>query len=149
MKLLGFAIVLLLLPFGFVACSDSDDDISSPDAIIGTWESVWSTGWEKENGKIVDKWDEEMTDERVVFKENGRFVIYYEYNGRWNESESGSWELDGSKLFVETKYDEMTLTVVKLNSKELVIRRHDKYEDSYYDDYYEEEETITYHKVAE
>lgn len=54
-------VFLFIITVGFTACSDDDGPGSSAD-LVGTWQGVSSTGWYKENGKIVEQWEDEEED---------------------------------------------------------------------------------------
>jgi hypothetical protein len=49
LKLIGLAIVAIVMSVNFAACSDDDDDFNTDD-LVGLWEGVTSEFEEKENG---------------------------------------------------------------------------------------------------
>ena len=86
-------------------CSKDEDGLSlSPAFIIGKWQGVSSSGWEKEDGKVVDKWnDNESFDyDFIEFK--------YDATGEWGDAESNrkhsfNWYLDDDNdLVIGEKY---------------------------------------------
>ena len=67
LRLIGLAIVAIVMSVNFAACSDDDDDFNTDD-LVGLWEGVTSEFEEKENGQVVDQDDaENIDDERIRF----------------------------------------------------------------------------------
>ncbi|MDE5998348.1 MAG: hypothetical protein K2G77_09095, partial [Muribaculaceae bacterium] len=89
-----FMLFMLFAILPLAGCSKDEDGLSlSPAFIIGKWQGVSSSGWEKEDGKVVDKWnDNESFDyDFIEFK--------YDATGEWGDAESNrkhsfNWYLD-------------------------------------------------------
>ena len=131
MKTKWFALLgVLFLAFTFVACS-GDDDVSSSN-LIGTWELEWESGWYKEDGKIVEEWDEEAGDIRVHFYDDGTWDQEEYYGKKWYNDGGGIWKLKGSKLTLydddfEDGWDEAeSANIVTLNNTTLILEHADK-----------------------
>lgn len=108
----------------FTACSNDDDDepSTSNDKIVGTWELVSDTGWEKEDGKIVDEWEDDYYELVLAFDDDGTFTVFEGGN-----VEIGRWTKKGDKLTIIDSYgDKETMTVKKLNNKTLVLEQSGK-----------------------
>ena len=76
--------------FGLVGCND-DDGPDATQLLIGTWEQTATEGWLRENGELVYKWDENVSDTRYEFKQDGSFVEYYSSGSGWNIYDKGTW----------------------------------------------------------
>lgn len=73
---------ILISVISLAGCSKYDDIPLSPALIIGTWQGVSSSGWEKVDGKVVDKWnDKESFDfDFIEFK--------FDATGEWWDADS-------------------------------------------------------------
>ena len=76
--------------FGLVGCND-DDGPDATQLLIGTWEQTATEGWLRENGDLVYKWDENVSDTRYEFKQDGSFVEYYSSGSGWDIYDKGTW----------------------------------------------------------
>ncbi len=96
--------VALFTACAMTACSDDDDDDDKGGSgnIVGDWRPVHSKGWEKENGKIVDQWDDEIpaNDYLVSFKSDGSYTIFE----GGSTYEVGTYVVKGDKITI--KYNE-------------------------------------------
>ena len=113
---------------------DEPDNTSSD--IVGIWRITHDSGYEKENGRIVDSWSHDYEyDESLVFhfKENGE-LISYEYDGEFHEI-YGFLKIDGNKLYLHYYDEDLEFEIKTLTSNRLVISIHEK--DGIYE-YYEE-----------
>ncbi len=56
LRLIGMALMAVLLNMSFSACSDDDDDensgIGNKESLYGTWQVTHVEGWEKVNGRM-------------------------------------------------------------------------------------------------
>lgn len=120
-------LLLSVIAVGFTACSDDDGPGSSAD-LVGTWQGVTSTGWYKENGKIVEQWEDEVEDDyRVRFDEDGIAESFERYNGKWNGVEIGTWEYKDGKIYIYYGDEEIDVcTIRELTSSRLEWEYHDK-----------------------
>lgn len=92
--------------FPLTGCSKDEDEswgIVSDALIIGKWEGVSSKGWEKEDGKIVDRWDDDYTFDYDYIE------FRFDATGEWgyyegNVKQSFNWYIDdGHKLVIGEK----------------------------------------------
>lgn len=125
-------VFLFIITVGFTACSDDDGPGSSAD-LVGTWQGVSSTGWYKENGKIVEQWeDEEEDDYRIRFDEDGTVENFEKNNGKWNGPyHNGTWKYKDGKIYIYYDDDEEAdiFTVRELTSSRMVWEYDDKSSD--------------------
>lgn len=80
------------------ACGGDDDDDGKTQDIVGTWITSHQMAWIKENGKIQESWESEVSDDNVEyykFNKNGKFTC----SNKWKEKE-GIWELSEGKLTI-------------------------------------------------
>lgn len=116
----GLFVIMLMLPLGFVACSDDDDDnSSSASSIVGTW-----------YGEIDDSYDEYEIE--VTFKADGtgRFV---EYDGYSTNREDFEYTVNGRylTLIFEDSYSgyETDRYIFEINKNKLYLYDHDEEDD--------------------
>lgn len=135
---LVMATVALIGACAMTSCSNDDD--ANADDLVGTWLAIQSQGWEKENGKTIDSWDEDITDENniIEFKSNGTVNV-------WEDDyleNSAKWSVSGSQIKITYSEDGEVYTEksnFKINGNKLTIYFKEKYKedgDSY--EYYEE-----------
>lgn len=124
--------MLLSMSLGFAACSDDENEEVSSDSIIGTWEAIWEQGYEKYEGYEDDVWNEPPSEPyRVTFKADGSYFSEYSYNGKWYEEMTGTYSVEGKKLYVIDDEDgeRYEITIVSLTSTQLILEEHEKYID--------------------
>lgn len=131
--------MMIALCVGFTSCGDDEEGIDG-DAkilIIGTWESAWSKGYEKEDGEEDDTWDEAYTEDVYTFKEGGSGV-YEELSDGNTYTENITWSIsDGNNLkIVFSDSGEKEEAIIKtLNENTAVLVIHEKYESGeFYDE---------------
>lgn len=105
-KKLSWMFIFVLTAVCFSSCSDDDDEPGSGSVnaayIIGKWQGVSSTGWEKEDGKVVDKWNDDEPDfEYIEFKDNA--------TGEWKDEYGTSYKFnwyigDNNQLVIGEEY---------------------------------------------
>ena len=124
--------ILMLLPIGFVSCSDDDDEgVGSASDLVGTWEVTHNVWYEKENGVKKDgDTDDDKGDLRIIFKEDGTYISgEKDEDGNWDWDEPCSWSYKDGKLTSTDKYGESeTITLKELTSSKLVW---EEYEEEY------------------
>lgn len=120
---------LMLLVVGFTSCDKDDDDkLGSVSDLIGTWTLERVYGYEKENGKITDEWDETPDHiSQVIFKEEGSFYLREEGEEAFY---LGIWSYKNGKLYCEYEDYEEVVTVKELTPTRLVVNSSTK-EDEY------------------
>ena len=95
LRLIGMAVIAVIMSVNFVACSDDDEDKGSSNPIVGTWQEdegngnyfVWKfnadgTGIEQEyyNGQLYEPdtftytYDEKTTVLTITYKEEGDLI---------------------------------------------------------------------------
>lgn len=121
-------LMFVVLSVGFAACGDDDDDDDdgggsvTASALIGTWETYWTTGYEKATGEEELRWDKAVSEaekDRITFSADGTVL---------DEEDPQTWKLNGNKLTITDTdgEDSKTFTVLKLTSTELVVEKHIK-----------------------
>ena len=141
---LVLATVALMGACAMISCS-SDDDADADD-LVGTWLATHSKGWEKENGRTVDSWNEDVTDENVVMELNSNGTVnvwedgYLETSAKWSVSGGQikmTYSEDGEVYNEKANY--------KLNGNKLTISFKEKYSDE--GDTYEYYNETTYTRM--
>ncbi|MDE7096227.1 MAG: lipocalin family protein [Muribaculaceae bacterium] len=108
-KVLNYFVIITVALFtacAMTACNDDDDEddlgggSGSKGGIVGEWLLTRAQGWEKENGKIVDEWDENFDSiyEYTVYKfrSNGTVEVYLENH----LEDRAKYTLKGNKLAI-------------------------------------------------
>ena len=131
-KLVGMALLAIMMSFSLAACSDDDDDnaggISA--SIVGEWQQTWAKGYEKyyEFPEDNDEWDEASDIYRIVFNNDGTGVQYAD-EGNTTYEYKFTWKLNGNTLYTEmseggyvetyeSKVVQLTKDVLKLEEKD-------------------------------
>lgn len=114
--------IALVSAISFTSCKDDDAEVKEG-ALIGTWESISYSIWEKEDGVLVYEDSDTDADVRLVFKENNT-VDQQELEGsKWVTYNTYEWRLSGNQISVREDSDDEweTSTIEKLDSKNLII----------------------------
>lgn len=134
MKKLHFSLMAILIALfamvSFTACSSDDDDTPSTEAIktniVGMWQIVHISGWtyddtEDENLIKVDQDVTEQDSERLLFKSDGTYKMYwYLANYGWQTSRLNyNYEIYGNKIELE---GEGIYTVLSLKGDVVVLQ---------------------------
>lgn len=92
-RLLGLAVVAVLMAVGMAACGDDDDEPADPathnPALVGTWLEHYEFGYG------------DYEEETLIFHSNGRVDEYYEYvedGDKETSRASGVWSTSGNYL---------------------------------------------------
>ena len=122
LRLIGFAIIAIVMSVNFAACGDDDDDFNSAD-LVGLWEGVTSEYYEKVNGEIIDEETENLDDTRMKFNSDGTITAYSKNNGTWVVEEvTPTWQIKDGKLYTQSEDGEpLIATILELNSERLVL----------------------------
>lgn len=145
LRLIGFAIIAIVMSVNFAACSDDDDDFNTDD-LVGLWEGVTSEFEEKENGQTVDKDTESLDDERIRFNSDGTLTSYYKSGSTWVIEDEGTWSVKDGKIYMRGDGEEV-VTILELSPQKLVIEISESgVEDGISYSYYEKD---TYKKITE
>lgn len=114
----------------FTACSSDDDDVPSTEEIktniVGMWQITHISGWsyddtEDENLIKVDQDVAEQDSERILFKSDGTYKMYW-YLGSygWQSSyASYKYEISGNKIELE---GEGVYTVLSIKGDVVVLQ---------------------------
>lgn len=129
MKAFKFAtfVVLFLTSCMFISCSDDDDDKNNNSGdLIGTWESVRTIEWEKENGHTYGSTDwEEDTNLRYEFTSDGIAKAYSYYSISWHLDSEASYRYSNGKLVINFNEDGESYTneanVLSLDANTLIL----------------------------
>ena len=132
LRLIGLAIVAIVMSVNFAACSDDDEDIDV-NQLEGTWGLVHFEGYYYEEGQKID-WNNqydptnpsEDCDKVVISKVSDNIysmVHYAYYDNKWNQEYTEKVSLDGNNLLpVDEEDDEVTSAkLLVANSTQLVI----------------------------
>ena len=132
LRLIGFAIIAIVMSVNFAACSDDDEDIDV-NQLEGTWGLTRTEGYYYEEGERIS-WDETFDPENptedcekvVISKvsDNTYSMVHYGYsNNKWNQYETEKFTLNGDNMLPvdEEDVDVSSAKIVTANSKELAI----------------------------
>lgn len=103
LRLIGMAVIAVIMSVNFAACSDDDDTIDTS-SLEGTWGLVRNAGWELCSDETEkDTWDytndpynPDYDSEKIVIKklsDNTYSITSYYYSG-------SDWQMDGSQTGV-------------------------------------------------
>ena len=113
----GVRIMLIFLVWVFsstalMACSSSDDDVSSdePDTILLGY-------WLSEECNENDK----MHQHGVAFMADGTFVTWYVTPEKWEENDFGKWESTEKGLVIDLNITDNSFSVNQLTPEQLVL----------------------------
>lgn len=148
LRIIGMAVIAVIMSVNFAACGDDDDDFNTAD-LIGLWEGVSSDSVEKENGQIVDTDTDDLSDVRMRFNSDGTLIGYEKVNGVWVEEDYVStWTYKDGKLYATSVDEENVMgNIIEVNSERLVIGISETATEDGIK--YEYQETSTYKKVTE
>ena len=146
LRLIGLAIVAIVMSVNFAACSDDDDDFNTDD-LVGLWEGVTSEFEEKENGQVVDQDDaENIDDERIRFNSDGTLTSYYKGGSTGVLEDEGTWSVKDGKIYMRGDGEEV-VKILELSPQKLVVEISESgVEDGISYSYYEKS---TYKKITE
>ncbi|MGV8136024.1 MAG: hypothetical protein AB2L20_12480 [Mangrovibacterium sp.] len=129
-----------------MSCNKEEDDgLDFSSDLIGEWIFVHDEGYVREHSDEYEYWDTDEFDENVdaakmIFEEDGRWIIKIQMDGQWKTGLVGSWTYSEKELAwrYTDEEDELTIdtwTIKKLTSSELILECHETGDDNY--DYYE------------
>lgn len=122
--------IAILSAFALTACGDDDDDepgTNGKNGIVGEWLLVSDKGWEKEDGEIVDQWDDDMTDDGIVyeFKSDGKL---YMWDGRYLAGRA-DYTYSGTKLtitYTESGFTQKNSATCKISGNRMTLTFYEK-----------------------
>lgn len=116
-------LLLMMVSFGFVSCSDDDEgNAGSTSMLCGKWEVVRIQGYEEYDGERVE------VDESVY----GIYCEFFEDGTGSFLGEHCEWSLSGNRLTIFMYGVADTATITSLTDTELVIEASGKDEDGEY-----------------
>ena len=95
------------------------------DKLVGTWEIVYSKGYNTINGQTTDQWDEDVSNEhnRFVFKSDGTmaFMEYSNSKKTWHEDGKGTFyfQAKDGKMIVTGDFE--NFNIISYTENEMVI----------------------------
>ena len=130
---------VLAMSLTLVSCSDDDKGPGSTEELVGMWEVVEGTEWEKEDGEIVYEDDDYNGDLRYEFKANGTYNRYYKSGSSWYNDENGTYSYKKGTLtmFDEDEEESYSATVKALTATTLEIESYASFNEGgiYYEAY--------------
>jgi len=138
LRLIGMAIIAVIMSINFVACDDDDEDSNTIDtsSLVGTWGLVRCAGWEvcsEKTEKEVWEWtndpfNPDVDSEKIHIEkiaESGYSISSYYYTGSdWKYVGAQRGTLNGNTVELQD-YEvnfEGNLTIETLTADKLVIR---------------------------
>lgn len=123
-------IIIALLSVLFTFSCSKDDEYSEVDfkkGIVGEWEQVSKSGWEKKNGVISDEFTDRIYDEDYwvyTYKEDGTLLeeVYSRSESSKLESYEYRWSLLGDTIVVkyaDGKFMDAIEKILSINSTEM------------------------------
>lgn len=118
-------LLLMMVSFGFVSCSDDDEGSADTSLLYGRWELVHYQGFYYDyDGQRVE-FDEPGYGEYYEFFDNGTAILS-------GEGEIFTWSLSGNRLTISAYGESETATITSLTGTELVIESSGRDEDGEY-----------------
>lgn len=139
LRLIGMAIMAVIMSVNFTACSDDDEDNTpTSEKLIGQWTLTYEEGYEKEPSEPeydrdwshAPKGDECEYFGNFTFRADGTYTQYELDN---SEIDKGKWVLGNNLLTITSidKWGEDTadLKILELSSNKLVLEYYQKEDD--------------------
>lgn len=137
LRFIGMAIVAVIMSVNFAACSDDDEEGSTPttENIVGQWVLTYEEGYEIEPEYPEEnrEWSHAPKDEceyfgNLTFRADG---TYTEYDLDNSELDEGKWALSNKLLTlrpIDATYA-LDLNVLEISNSKLVLEYMDKEDD--------------------
>lgn len=128
MKSTHIITTLLLILFMFSCIKDNEyKECDYNKSIIGEWEKVSKSGWEKTNGMITDEFTDRVYDESFwvyTYKEDGTLLaeVYSRLEPSILQSEKYRWSIVGDTIVVkyaDGKFRDAIEKILSINSTEM------------------------------
>ena len=117
--------VAILSSIAFTACGDDDDDNDVSDSkIVGTWKHEYSKSVYKENGKVVEEYEDTWNTYKMTWEFNSTGTLFMNEEG---DKEWYNYTYSGKKLTVFDHEGYTEYTVKKLTGNTLIIEGNVKY----------------------
>ena len=136
LRLIGMAIVAVIMSVNFTACSDDDDEgegKSLSEKLVGHWVLTYEEGYEKDVFHPEDDraWSHEPKDEceyfgNFTFRADGTYSEY-DLDGTNNPQGIEKWEVNGDVItLIEDEFKQYDLKVLEISSSKLVLEHYFK-----------------------
>lgn len=148
LRLIGMAIVAVIMSVNFAACSDDDDEgegKSLSEKLVGHWVLTYEEGFIKEENYPDHAWSHEPKDEceyfgNFTFRADGTYSEY-DLDGTSNPQSIEKWTVSGDVItLIEDEFEQYDLKVLEISSSKLVLEHYFK------DEGYEVRAKMTYKK---
>lgn len=148
LRLIGMAIVAVIMSVNFTACSDDDDEgegKSLSEKLVGHWVLTYEEGFIKEENYPDYEWSHEPKDEyeyfgHFTFRADGTYS-QYDLDGTSNPQSIEKWTVSGDVItLIEDEFEQYDLKVLEISSSKLVLEYYFK------DEGYEVRAKMTYKK---
>ena len=121
-RMIGMALFAVLMCVNLASCGGDDEEVepTSKNLLIGTWNKVaefkrteFADGSYEENESTSEQF-------RLVFNSNNKGESYEYENGKWIKENDFTWELNGSKLYMNEGNNEGYVNILELTATKLV-----------------------------
>lgn len=147
LRLIGMAIVAIMMSVNFAACSDDDEEDNRPlaEKLIGHWVLTYEEGFIKDSEYPDDDeaWSHAPKDEceyfgNFTFRADGTYSEY-DLDGTSNPQSIEKWSVNGDVItLIEDEHEQYDLKVLEITSDKLVLEHYFK------DESYEVRAKMTY-----
>lgn len=146
LRLIGTALLMVVLCINFVACSDDEDEEANKplsEKLIGHWVLTYEEGFIKEANQPDYEWSHAPKDEceyfgNFTFRADGTYSEY-ELDGTSNPQSIEKWSVNGNVItLIEDEHERYDLKVIEITSDKLVLEHYFK------DEGYEVKAKMTY-----
>lgn len=148
LRLIGMAIVAIIMSVNFAACGDDDDEEDNrplAEKLIGHWVLTYEEGFIKDSEYPDDDeaWSHAPKDEceyfgNFTFRADGTYSEY-DLDGTSNPQSIEKWSVNGNVItLIEDEHEQYDLKVLEITSDKLVLEHYFK------DEGYEVRAKMTY-----
>ena len=147
LRLIGMAIVAIMMSVNFAACSDDDDEEDNrplAEKLIGHWVLTYEEGFiDSEYPDDDEAWSHAPKDEceyfgNFTFRADGTYSEY-DLDGTSNPQSIEKWSVNGDVItLIEDEHEQYDLKVLEITSDKLVLEHYFK------DEGYEVRAKMTY-----
>ena len=134
-KLVGMALLAIMMSFSLAACSDDDDEFgnATKETLVGEWQQTWSKGYDIYDGE-KDEWDEASTYYHIVFNEDGTGYDYEADEPGYKDD--FTWQLNGENITITYMGGKPNVGKIKMSGKTMTL------------ELFEEEDGETYYEFG-
>jgi hypothetical protein len=124
----------LFLAFAFVSCSSDDEEVSTTNLLIGSWQTTIQYGYNMAYGQILGEWTYTEDDDMFIlplykFNEDGTGTSGFVDDETEDEYIDNSfiWSISSDSLVLfKTEDWEWTSTIKKLDNSTLILEYHEE-----------------------